>query len=315
MRAGSEIVFVNRSGRKIYAITFDTSGSQYVTTDLTELSLHLTATGYTFTRIAWARNPASILWALRSDGVLCSLTYRRDQQVWAWARHPLSDGIVESICVIPSQDGTADDLWMVVNRTVNGSTKRTIEYLAQPFEPTSATDKSLMAYVDAGLRYQGVSVTSLSGLGHLEGKTVKVIANGALHPDRVVSGGAITLERGTTDAWVGLGYTSRLRTLTLELSAGAGTIQHATKRISRVTVRVMNSLGGMVTDPSETVMENLISRNMNDLTDTSPPLRSGNYDVNLSSDYDIDGKVVILQTDPLPLDILAIYPGITFGGS
>lgn len=313
-RAGNEVIFVNRSGRKLYAMDFEAAGGQYIANDLTELAAHLTATGNTFTRVAWARNPASVLWALRSDGVLCSLTYRKDQQVWAWARHPLSDGTVESICVIPSPDGTVDDLWMIVNRTVNGGVKRYVEYLAQPFEPSSETDKAAMAFVDSALRYQGSSTTTLTGLFHLEGKTVKVLRNGALHSDEVVTNGAITLDSATTDAWVGLGYTSKVRTLRPELPTNNGTYQGQTKRVSRCVVRVYNSLGGKVSDASEDVYENLIHRDMADLMDTSPPLRSGDFDVNLSSDYDTDGRVTVVQSDPLPLDILAVIAGLTVGG-
>lgn len=310
IRSGSDVIYINRSGRKIYAMDFDTQGNHYASVDLTELAVHLT-TNQTFTRIAWARNPSSVLWALRSDGLLCSLTYRRDQQVWAWARHPLSDGIVESIAVIPTQDGTADDLWLIVKRTVNGSERRYVEYLAQPFEPETDTDTLDMSFMDSALRYQGSAANTLSGLFHLEGKTVKIVKNGALHPDRTVSNGTITLDSTTTDAWVGLSYTSKLRTLRHEIPAVTGTLQGKTKRISRATVRVLNSLGGQVSDDFETTWENLLHRGMSDLMDQPPKLKTGDYDVDVSSDYDTTGRLTIRQTEPLPLDILCIMPGIT----
>jgi hypothetical protein len=311
VRSGSDVIYINRSGRKIYAMDFDTAGNHYASVDLTEMAIHLTATGLTFKRIAWARNPASILWCQRSDGVLCSLTYRRDQQVWAWARHPLSDGTVESIAVIPTQDGTADDLWMIVLRTVDGVTKRYVEYLSQPFEPMSDTDTEDMSYMDSALRYQGAAVSTLTGLDHLEGKTVKVVTNGALHPDCVVTGGSITLNTTTTDAWVGLGYVSKLRTLRPEIPSPTGTAMGKTKRVSRATIRVLNSLGGVVTNYDEDVFENLLHRNMNDLMSQPPRLKTGDFDVNLSSDFDTDGRVVIEQRDPLPLDVLCIMLNLT----
>jgi hypothetical protein len=310
VRAGNETVFVNRSSRKIYAMDFEVAGGQYVSIDLTELVNHFTANA-TYTQIAWARNPASTLWALRSDGVLCSLTYRKDQQVFAWARHPLSDGTVESIAVIPTDDGTADDLWMIVKRTVNGTDRRYVEYLAPAFEPQSNTDTDLMGFVDSGLRYNGSAVSALSGLFHLEGKTVKVVTNGALHPDCVVSGGRITLNTSTTNAWVGLGYTSKLKTLRPEVPSASGTVQGKIKRVSRVTVRVLNSLGGRASDAEEAVWENLLHRDMADLMDAEPKLKTGDFDVDLSSDYASDGRFVILQTDPLPMDILCVMPNLT----
>lgn len=249
-------VFINRAGRKIFVLAYGSDTNGYQALDLTELADHLAST-QTFKELAWAKNPASLLWARRSDGTLCTLTLRRDQQIIAWSRQPI-DGAIESIAVIPSPDGTVDDLWMIVRRTINGAMLRSVEYLAQPFQPASPTDKADMAFVDAALSYSGPATSTLSGLSHLEGKTVKVIANGALHPDRVVSGGAVTLDSPATQAWIGLLYTSRLRELRLEGGAVV-TAQGKTKRVSRLTVRVLNGLGGQVGPPDEGVMEQLFS--------------------------------------------------------
>ena len=72
------------------------------------------------------------------------------------------DGFVESIAVIPSPDGTTDDLWMIVRRTIDGATKRYVEYLAPPFEPAHAHDKDLMGYLDSALRYVGPAASANS---------------------------------------------------------------------------------------------------------------------------------------------------------
>lgn len=309
-KAEGSVLFINRAGRKVFTLDYDTASNHYQATDLIELAAHLTEGGKTLTRLAWAKNPMSVLWALRSDGVLLSLTYRRDQQVYAWARHPLSDGTVESIAVIPSQDGTTDDLWMIVNRTVNGSTARYVEYLAQPYEPSSATDKTAMGFVDSGLSYSGAAVTAFTGLFHLEAKTVKVLVNGALHPDRTVSNGSITLDASATQAWVGLAYTSRVRTLRPEAGA-VGTAMGKTKRASRVTLRVMNAMGGMCGPADESVLETVTHRDLADLMDASFPLRTGDFDVNIASDYDLDGRISVVQSDPLPFDLLAVIPNMT----
>ncbi|MBI1213956.1 MAG: hypothetical protein GC190_21045 [Alphaproteobacteria bacterium] len=301
-------VFINRAGRKIFALAYGSDTNGYQALDLTELADHLASTQI-FSELAWAKNPASILWVRRSDGSLCSLTFRRDQQIVAWARHPI-DGFIESIAVIPSPDGTVDDLWMVVRRTINGATLRSVEYLAQPFQPSSPTDKAAMAFMDAALSYSGAATSTLSGLAHLEGKTVKVIADSALHADRVVTGGAITLESPATQAWVGLPYASRVRALRLEGGAIV-TAQGKTKRVSRLTVRVLNGLGGHVGPPDESVLEELVQRDLADPMDASPPLRSGDFDVQIASDYDTGGQFAIVQSDPLPLDILCVMPQVS----
>lgn len=304
-KVGIETLFVNRSGRKVFSLVNQSDVGSYVATDLLELAEHLTLNS-TIARVAWAKNPASQLWVLRGDGVLISMTYRREQQVYAWSRHPL-DGFVESIAVIPSPDGTVDDLWMTVRRTINGATKRYVEYLAPPFEPTHAHDKELMGYVDSALRYAGPSASALSGLFHLEGRTVKVVADGALHPDRVVTGGKIVLENPAVNVWAGLAYTSRLRTLRLDVPS-MGTAQGKTKRVPRLTVRVHLGIGGLAGPGDEGQMEDLVLRDQADAMDASPPMRSGDFDVFLASDFDVDGRVAFAQSEPLPLDVLSIMP-------
>jgi hypothetical protein len=306
VKVGTELVFVNRAGRKIFAALLQSDVGSYTATDLLELAEHLAGPGKMIVATAWAKNPMSVLWVLRSDGALLSMTYRRDQGLIAWARHPI-DGTVESIAVIPSPDGTTDDLWLSVARTINGGTKRYIEYLAAPFEPESATDKDEMGFVDSGLRYSGSAAATVTGLWHLEGQTVKVVAGGAVHPDCVVTSGKITLDASYANVWVGLAYTSRLRTLRLEGGA-MGTAQAKTKRPVRITVRVLNAIGGKAGPGDEATMEELVRRELDDPMDASPPMRSGDYDVFPSSDFDTAGKIAVVQDEPLPLDILAVFP-------
>lgn len=304
-KVGVETLFVNRAGRKVFSLVNQADVGAYVAMDLTEIAEHLTLNA-TIVRLAWAKNPTSTLWALRTDGTLLSMTYRREQQVFAWSKH-LINGFAESIAVIPSPDGTTDDLWMTVRRTINGSTKRYVEFMAPPFEPTGANDKTLMGFLDSALRYSGPAVSALSGLFHLEGQTVKVVANGALHPDRVVSGGKIALETPATNVWAGLAYASRVRTVRQEVQA-MGTAQGKTKRIPRITVRVHNSIGGLIGPGDEVTMEDLVRRDQSDPMDASPPMRSGDFDAYLASDFDVDGRIAIVQAEPMPLDIISIMP-------
>lgn len=110
---------------------------------------------------------------------------------------------------------------------------------------------------------------------------------------------------------VGLGYTSRVKTLRLE-GGTIGTSQGKPKRIASLTVRVLNSLGAKA-GTTESQMDDLIRRDASDPTDASPPLRSGDFDVPLASDYDTDGQVTITQEEPLALDILAVMPRVVVG--
>lgn len=306
VKVGTELIFANRAGRKLFSLAYGSAGNAYAARDLLELAEHLTGPSKTIKAMAWAKNPSSTLWVLLSDGTLIAGTYRPDQEFIAWAPQPIT-GTVESIAVIPSVGGTVDELWMVINRTINGGTKRYVEYLAAPFEPTISTDKNDMGYVDSGLRYSGSAASSFSGLWHLEGQTVKVVANGALHADCVVTNGKITLDGSYTNVWAGLAYTSRLRTLRLE-GASMGSSMAKTRRTARLSVLVHNAIGGKAGPSSETIMEELVRRDASDPTDASPPMRSGIFDVFPAGDFDLDGQLAVVQDEPMPLDILAIMP-------
>ena len=93
--------------------------------DLSVLASHL-FDGHAIEEWAWAQVPHKIVWAVRNDGVLLALTYMREHEVFAWARH-VTDGIVESVCTI--SEGDEDVPYLLVARTVGGQTVRHVERL------------------------------------------------------------------------------------------------------------------------------------------------------------------------------------------
>jgi hypothetical protein len=121
--------------------------------------------------------------------------------------------VCESVGVIPTDD-TEYEVYVIVKRTINGSTKRYVEVL-NTFD-FDETDNTSLNFLDSALSYSGSAATSISGLDHLEGQTVSILANGATHPDKTVSSGAITLDRSATNVKVGLAYTSLLQTMRLD---------------------------------------------------------------------------------------------------
>lgn len=305
VHVGNETVYVSRSGRKIFALVFDASVNGYISQDLTKLSDHLFV-GRTVVRLAWCKNPANLLFALLDNGVLLSCTYSRQEQVFAWAVHEIAgtSAVVEDIASLPSPDGTVDDLWLIVKRTVDGSTVRYVEYMAPPFEPTSATDKTGASYMDSALEYSGSSVTSLGGLFHLEGQTVKVMGGGGLQTSKTVSNGSITGLTASTQFWIGLGYSSVVRPLRVEPS-GAG-FSGRTRKVNKVTARIMNSLGGLVGLTEALAIKQLVNQTTYPLGTVGTELQTGEFDVILPGEFDTKGQFTIVQSDPLPLDILAL---------
>ena len=189
-------LFLQRGARKVREFKFvgDVNTSGYAAPDMTILAEHISQGG--ITQFAYQQEPESIVWALRSDGTLLGLTYRREEEVVGWHKHTIGgvfgsgQAVVESIAPLPTDTGN-DDLYLIVKRTINSQTKRYVEVL-KPFDFGSVTTAAF--FVDSGLAYSGSAVTSLSGLYHLEGQSVAILANGATHPDETVSGGGITLD-------------------------------------------------------------------------------------------------------------------------
>jgi len=263
--------------------------------------------------MAYQQEPDSILWCVREDGVLAGLTYQRSENVVAWHRHifggSFSSGnaVCESIATI-SGVLTEDELWVIIKRTINGATKRYVEVFSDfDFDETTATD---FRFLDSHLTYDGAATTTLSGLGHLEGQTVSILADGATHADKTVSSGSISLDRSTEKAVVGLSYDSILQTMRIEGGAAEGTSQGKTKRISKVVLRLFETVGVKV-GPSLTELETVPFRTSSDPMDTAvSTLIAGDKEIEFRDDYNTDGFIFVKQDQPLPLSVLAIYPTV-----
>jgi hypothetical protein len=304
VQVGDLVVFVQRAGRKLRELKYDFGTDGYISVDLTVLSEHITNGG--ITDIVYQQEPHSIIWCVRADGTLLGFTYNKEQEVIGWHRHKLGgDGIVECLETIPRPDGSQDDLWMIVRRTINGQTKRYIEYLEPDFTENSTIADAF--FVDSGLTYTGTAATTISGLGHLEGKTVQVLTNGAAHPDRVVESGSITLQLPATKVQVGLGYKSTLKTMRIEAGGEAGTAQGKTKRIQDITIRFLATLGAKA-GPDENTLDEIQFRRGSDPMDAPPPVFTGDKEIEWPNGYDTDGYVTIVQEQPLPMTIVAIMP-------
>jgi len=216
-----------------------------------------------------------------------------------------SEAVVESAATV-SGILTEDELWVIVKRTVNGSTKRYVEcFSVFDFDETSAPD---FKFLDSHLSYSGSSTSTLTGLGHLEGQTVGVLADGAAHANKIVSSGSISLDRAATKACVGLSYDSILQTMRIEGGAAEGTSQGKTKRISKVVLRLFETVGVKV-GPTLTNLENIPFRTTSSLlSNPVDTLLAGDKEIEFRDDYNSDGFIFIKQDQPLPCSILAIYP-------
>lgn len=285
------VLFLQKKGSRLREYSFDFASDAYTAPDMTIVAEHITKGG--IVQMDYQQERDSVLWAIRADGQLLGMTYERTQEVIAWHRH-VCKGLFESIATIPHPTADEDQAWVIVNHTIGGATKRYVEFL----DTQGGFYGNLQT--DAALTYSGAPVSSLSGLGHLEGQAVDVLGMGAVYPPAVVSGGAISgLNPPVTQAEVGLHFDSTLLTMRPEVATNQGTAQASHQRWNTLVVRVYNSIGVTING------DRIEFRSTADEMNQPVPLFSGDKRVtNLG--WDIAGRVLVQQTQPLPLTLLAL---------
>ena len=214
----------------------------------------------------------------------------------------LTHAKVETIAVI---DGESDEdqVWVVIQRYINGATKRYVEYF-KPFEFNG--DLTGFHYMDSGLTYSGGETSSLSGLTHLEGEVVDVIGEGSAQTSKTVSSGAITIDTAIDEATVGLLYSSDLQTMRLD-EGYTETTQTKTTRIYDLSVRFQDTVGASV-GPNSDTLTTIDFRESGASIDLPIPLFTGDKQIEFDSGYGTEGLVYVQQPQALPMTILGIYP-------
>jgi hypothetical protein len=217
------------------------------------------------------------------------------------------NAVVESIASI-SGSLNEDELWVIVKRTINGVTRRYVECFTD-FD-FDELDAEVFHFLDSGLSYDGTATTSITGLDHLEGENVQILADGATHDNKIVSSGSITLDRSAKKVKVGLPYDSILQTMRLEggSATGEGTSQGKVKRISKVVLRLFETVGAKC-GPSLTKLDIVPFRTTSDTLDQPvSTFLSGDKTLEFDDDYNTDSFIFVKQDQPLPLSVLAIFP-------
>jgi len=336
-------LFLDRSRRELYEVGFNFDAQAFITTLLTILSDHVLRSPAT--ALEYQRLPHSILWAPRADGRAATLSYNRQHEILGWSQQIMGgafssgDAVIESIAVIPGAEDVTqvlnsddrDEVWMIVKRTVNGATKRYVEFLEKVFEGPLREDYSTEEdwrdamvtamkdafYVDCGITYSGVSTATITGLSHLEGQTVKVLADGKVHPNCTVSSGSITLNYSVTKAQVGLAYTSRYESLKIAVQGQTGSAVHRVKAVTGISAVVLDSGSFKATSVD---YDRYSGRRQHDLQEVSfrrdetqastaaQPLVTGEVGISTETHYPPDARIYIESNLPLPLNILALVP-------
>ena len=298
------IIYVQSSGSRVRDMNYDVSSENFGGSDLSVMSEHLLE-GFQIVDISHADIPYGIIWMVRSDGVMLGLTYQREQKVWAWHQH-VTQGSYESIATIEEDFRGAP--YVIVNRTIGGVTKRYVERM----EPRDVTSPTNVWCVDSGLQYNGAPQDNISGLEHLEGKEVAVVADGNVVTGLTVVSGAITLPVDASKVTVGLGYTCTMDTLDLDIAQMAESIKAKNVNINEVTVVFEDSRGataGSLNDDGTADMQEFNPR-YDEFGYGAIPLSSWQESVYTTPGWNPGGGMRIQQTNPMPMAVLAVIPNV-----
>jgi hypothetical protein len=315
-RAGPAILYVDSSQRSVREYVFNFEQDRYVGPDLLQLAEHLVPKGTVIRQIAFMRSPIPSLWAALEggdhDGVLIALTYLREEQVIGWTRHLIGgNGLVRSVAVIPHSDGDREQVWLVVERMVNGIKRYYIEALddTSPFDDANGVNYGAMQ-VDCGARYAGTPATVITGLAHLEGEEVYGLADGMPVGPFTVNGGTITLDDAAADVELGLPFTATLVPITPEVPMG-GTTQGVKKRAGGVVLRVVK------TGTLKVNGEHVMLRGVMDAMGTPVPLYTGKLPRRAhhmsNFGWSREGKVTITRDQPLPATVTMLSTVLGIG--
>jgi len=310
---GNSLLYVQSRGTILRDLRFDINQGGIAGRDLTLFANHLFK-GFTITDMAYAHLPHSLVWATRSDGRLLGLTYLRDHDIAAWHQHDTeASGIFERVAVLPA--ATEDEVYVIVRRTIDGSSVRYIERLAA----REITDVKDGIFMDSALTYTGASVQVITGLEHLEGEVLAVLVDGEVvydgDPDvpqgddfRVVNG---EIKLPIPGILIHAGLPIRFAEIeTLNLDVEGTNVRDKLKRVQSVSVLIEDSTTRFLAGP-----------NADDLIAASPArwddqgvTATAQIEVVMTSEFGLGGRVRLRNTAPLPWSVLGVLPHLEFGG-
>jgi hypothetical protein len=261
--------------------------------------------------------PNTLVWYNRSDGALIGMTYERDQQIAAWHQHIIGGyseatattaAKVESIALVPSADGTQDQLYTITKRYIDGGTRRYIEYATKTWEVDVDEQEDAIQLDCAWTQITTASAQTVSSLWMLEGQTVSILGDGAKYPPQVVTNGIVTTSLGCLVLTVGFPYDSDFRTLPVEGGSRDGSSNAKIRRNHRIGFNLADTLG-IEWGPDTDNLNYQLSANWSQYTyGNSVPLFSGLIRERFEADYDLLGHLYVRAQGPFPATILSVSP-------
>jgi len=300
----NNLIYAAARGGHIRELAYSWQANGYITGDLSIRAPHL-FDNKNIMDLAYSKAPNPIVWMVSSDGRLLGLTYVPEQQVGAWHRHD-TDGLFETCCVVA--EGNEDVLYVIVRRTINGVQRRYIERMASRAWATQAD----AFYVDSGATLNSQTpITTVSGLSWLEGKTVAILTDGAVHRNMVVTNGQVTLDYSAYKVQIGLPITSDILTLpwTSQIDQALG--QGRIKNVNKVWLRV-NQSGAVFVGPDENHLTEYKQRTTENYGQATS-LISKEILIPISPTWNDAGQVFVRQSHPLPITLVSMSMEVAVG--
>lgn len=299
-------LFVDKGGRRIYELAYNWEREKLMDVDLTRLAEHISEGG--IRKIAFQKRPEPILWGVTGNGNLIGLVYLREEDVVGWFRRTFS-GDIEDIAIIPGEADPSiagsdeDEVWMIMHfDSIDGDEKR---YVCKMKPWAWGDDQEDAHFVDCGYTYDGVATNSVSSdIDHLEGEEVVVCADGAVHANKTVTGGTITLDNDVEASVIHIGkaYTSTFKSMKVAKGTlGLGSIKRVLKIAPSFYKTNYAKYGSTAAN-----MKELIFRQAGDAMDTAIPLFSGVKVLTPPSGFDKEGTIIIESDKPLPMTIRSL---------
>ena len=320
-RAAGATLYVSRDGKQIREFVFDVRVEDYVSRDLNILSDQIIFhqfdgtgdfAGLSIAQLAY-QTSRNMLWVLNSRFGLIALTIEKSTSTLAWHRHTIG-GVnpkVRSITVLPNEDGTFDDVWAIIERTIDGGQKFYIERMGDDFNHsalfnTSTQEDDKPYFMDSSKRTTGSGVKIFGGYTHLIGETVKVLRDGFVHADVVVNGaGEVIVGTNSDEVIAGLQYKPLIKTLRLEAGSPFENSQGELKRIHQLLLRFHRTYGAKH-GRNEANLEAINFKSAGAGMGDPLVLFTGDKKVDFRAEPDDDSRLVISQDEPLPFNLLGI---------
>jgi len=306
---GNTVIFVEGSGTVVRDLLYSLEQDGYTGADLSLLASHLMEDQKI---ISWSYQqfPDSIIWCVRSDGVLLGLTYYRDHKIFGWHKQ-ITDGKFLDVCSVRDNDGN-DETYFIIEREINGLKKQYIEkFTSRNFD----NDIKNAFFVDCGLTYKGAAVKTISGLDHLEGKTVVALADGNVIKNLTVTGGSVAIMNASEIIHIGLPFESKMETLDIEfpVNAASNTAQNIVRSIKTLTIRLKDTRGLFVGPDMDNLVE--VPFRTNEPLGEPIKLFSGDKKVNILTGSLEDARVVFYNADPVPVSLLSFVAEVEYAGA